>query len=143
MEGVRFMKLDKATENRIREQFHSQEFQDFMFKMICGESKDEDGIPYRQVYVHELLEAEDNLINMVDSFIKHNIPINRNCIISFILADIVDSLIGDDINCNTIKFFVMCNRLYYAIFHETSKYCQMGLKSKVTFYDEKFAEKEN
>lgn len=136
------MKLDKTIENKIREQFHSQEFQDYMFEMIRGESKDEDGIPYRQVYVHELLGAEDDLINMVDSFIRHNIPMNRNCIISFILTEIVDSLIGDDINCNTIKFFGLCNQLYYMIFHETSKCYQMGLKSKVTFYDEKFSEKE-
>lgn len=136
------MKLDKTTENKIREKFHSQEFQDYMFEMIRGESKDEDGIPYRQVYVHELLGAEDDLIYMVDSFIKHNISMNRNCIISFILVDIVDNLLGDDVNCNTIKFFGLCNQLYYMIFQEISKYYKMGLKSKVSFYDEKFTEKE-
>lgn len=136
------MKLDSITENKIREQFHSQEFQDYMFEMIRGTSKDEDGIPYRQVYIHELLGVEDELIHMVDSFIRHNIPMNRNCIISFVLVNVVDSLINDDINCNTIKFFGLCNQLYYMIFQETSKYYQMGLKSKVSFYDEKFAEKE-
>lgn len=80
---------------------------------------------------------------MVDSFIRHNIPMNRNCIVSFILTDIVDSLLGDDVNCNTIKFFGLCNQLYYMIFQETSKYYQMGFKSKVSFYDKNFIEKEN
>lgn len=136
------MKLDSITEKKIREQFHSQEFQDYMFEMIRGISKDEDDIPYRQVYAHELLGVEDELIHMVDSFIRHNIPMNRNCIISFVLVNVVDSLINDDINCNTIKFFGLCNQLYYMIFQETSKYYQMGLKSKVSFYDDKFAEKE-
>lgn len=137
------MKLEKIDENRIREQFHSQEFQDYMFEMIRGESKDEDDIPYRQVYVHELLGVEDDLIHMINSFIRHNIPINRNCIISFILADIVDSLVGDDINCNTIKFYGLCNQLYYMIFKIISKYFQVGLKTRVTMFDEKFTEKEN
>ena len=136
------MKLDSITEKKIRDQFHSQEFQDYMFEMIRGTSKDEDNIPYRQVYTHELLGVEDELIHMIDSFIRHNIPMNRNCIISFVLVNIVDSLICDDINCNTIKFFGLCNQLYYMIFQETSKYYQMGLKSKVSFYDEKFTEKE-
>lgn len=136
------MKLDKTTENKIREQFRSQEFQDYMFEMVRGASKDEDGVPYRQVYVHELLGAEDDLIHMVDSFMRHNIPMNRNCIISFVLADIVDSLLGDYVNCNTIKFFGLCNQLYYMIFQEVSKYYQMGLKSKMSFYDENFIEKE-
>lgn len=118
------MKLDKTTENRIREKFRSQEFQDYMFEMIHGKSNDEDGVPYRQVYVHELLGAEDDLIHTVDSFIRHNIPMNRNCIISFILVDIVDNILGDNMNCNTIKFFGLCNQLYYMIFQETSKYHQ-------------------
>lgn len=131
------MKLDKAIENKIREQFHSKEFQDYMFEMICGKSKDGEGISYRQIYIHELLEAEDDLIYIIDSFIRHKIPMNRNCIISFVLVDIVDSIMGDDINCNTINFFGLCNHLYYIIFHETSKYHQIRLKSKDTFYDEK------
>lgn len=137
------MKLEKIDENRIREQFHSQEFQDYMFEMIRGESKDEDGIPYRQVFVHELLGVENDLIHMVNSFIRHNIPMNRNCIISFILADIVDSLVSDDINCNTIKFYGLCNQLYYMIFKIISKYFQIGLKTKVSLFDENFMEKEN
>ena len=136
------MKLDNITEKKIREQFRSQEFQNYMFEMIRGTSKDEDDIPYRQVYAHELLGIEDELIHMIESFIRHNIPMNRNCIISFVLVNVVDSLINDDINCNTIKFFGLCNQLYYMIFQDTNKYYQIGLNSKVSFYDEKFTEKE-
>lgn len=116
------MKLEKVIENKIREHFHSQKFQDYMFEMICGVSKNEDGIPYRQIYTHEVLEAEDNLINMIDRFIRHNIHINPNCIISFILTDIVDSIMGDDINCNTINFLRLCDQLYYMIFDKINNY---------------------
>lgn len=116
------MKLDVVTENKIRKTFSSNEFLDFMFEMIVGNKNDEEDVPYRQVYDHELKGIENKLIHMVDSFLRHNIPMNRNCIISFVLINVVDGIIGAEINCNTVKFFALCNQIYYIVFEEIRKY---------------------
>ena len=36
------MRFEKETENKIREAFRQEDFQNFMFEAVFGESKDED-----------------------------------------------------------------------------------------------------
>lgn len=110
------MKFLDKTETKLSELFRNSEFQDFMFECVFGDSKDEDGISYRQVYCHELITTENELIYLVKSHIHHNIPLNRQSIISFVLENIVENLGSDDINCMNTKFFAVCNQLYYMIF---------------------------
>lgn len=116
------MQLDKITENEIREQFRSYEYQNFMFEMLTGSSKDENGELYKHVYKYELGETEDELIHLIQAHLNHNIPLNKNSIISFVLRHIVDDLLGDELNCKHIKFYSLCNQLYYMVSEEIRKY---------------------
>ena len=116
------MQLDNITENEIREQFRSYEFQKFMFEMLTGSSKDENGELYNYVYKYELEEAEDEMIYLIQAHLNHNIPLNKNSIISFVLRHIVDNLLGDDLNCHRINFYALCNQLYYMVFEKIRKY---------------------
>lgn len=116
------MQLDKTTEYEIREWFCSYEFQNFMFEMLVRDSRDESGKLFKHVYRHELKEIEDELIHLIKAHVNHNIPLNRNSIISFVLRYIVDDLLGSDLNCNHIRFFALCNQLYYIVFDKIRKY---------------------
>ena len=97
------MRFEKETENKIREAFRQEDFQNFMFEAVFGESKDEFDELYRNVYKWELKEIEDRLVYLVRSHIHHNVPINRNAIVTFII------------------FFAFCNHLYYIIFDIVTK----------------------
>lgn len=116
------MLLDKITENKIREQFRSYEFQNFMFEMLVGNSRCENGELFKHVYKHELKKIEDELIYLIESHVNHNIPLNRNSIIALVLRHIVADLFGSDLNCHHIKFYALCNQLYYMVFEEIRKY---------------------
>lgn len=116
------MQLEKIAENKIREQFRSYEFQNFMFEMLASSSTDENGELYKHVYKNELEEMEDELIFLVQAHVNHNIPLNRSSIISFVLRYIVEDLLGDGLNCNHVKFYALCNQLYYMVFEEIRKY---------------------
>lgn len=115
------MRFEKETENKIREAFRQEDFQNFMFEAVFGESKDEYDVSYRNVYKWELKEIEDRLVYLVKSHIHHNVPINRNAIVTFILENIAEDLGGDDLDCKNIKFFAFCNQLYYIIFDIVTK----------------------
>lgn len=115
------MQLEKITEDKIREQFRSYEFQNFMFKMLVGDSRDENGELFKHVYKHELKETEDELIYLIEAHVNHNIPLNRNSVISFVLRHVVADLLGSQ-NCNHIKYYALCNQLYYMVFKEIQKY---------------------
>ena len=110
------MKFEKETENKSREAFRQEDFQNFMFEADIGESKDEDKKKKKNVYKFELEEVEDRLVYLVKSHIHHNVPINRNAIVTFIIENIAEDLGGDDLDCKNIKFFAFCNHLYYIIF---------------------------
>ena len=71
------MKFLDETETKLSGLFRNPEFQDFIFECVFGDSKDEDEIPYRQVYCHELITVENELIYLVKSHIHHNVPLNR------------------------------------------------------------------
>lgn len=116
------MLLDKITENKIREHFRSYDFQNFMFEMLIGDSRDENGELIKHVYKHELEETEDELIYLIQAHVNHNIPLNRYSIISFVLRHVVENLLGDDLNCHHVKFYALCNQLYYMVFDEIRKY---------------------
>lgn len=116
------MQLEKITEDKIREQFRSYEFQNFMFKMLVGDSRDENGELFKHVYKHELKEIEDELIYLIEAHVNHNIPLNRNSVISFVLRHVVADLLGSQLNCNHIKYYALCNQLYYMVFKEIQKY---------------------
>lgn len=116
------MQLEKITEDKIREQFRSYEFQNFMFKMLVGDSRDENGELFKHVYKHELKETEDELIYLIEAHVNHNIPLNGNSVISFVLRHVVADLLGSQLNCNHIKYYALCNQLYYMVFKEIQKY---------------------
>lgn len=115
------MRFEKETENKIREAFRQEDFLNFMFEAVFGESRDEYDELYRNVYKWELKEVEDRLIYLVKSHIHHNVPINRNAIVTFIIENIAESLGGNDLDCKNIKFFAFCNHLYYIIFDIVTK----------------------
>lgn len=115
------MRFEKETENKIREAFRQEDFQNFMFESVFGKSKDQYDELYRNVYKWELKEIEDRLVYLVRSHIHHNVPINRNAIVTFIIENIAEDLGGDDLDCKNIKFFVFCNHLYYIIFDIVTK----------------------
>lgn len=115
------MRFEKETENKIREAFRQGDFQNFMFEAVFGKSKDEFDELYRNVYKWELKEIEDRLVYLVRSHIHHNVPINRNAIVTFIIENIAEDLGGDDLDCKNIKFFAFCNHLYYIIFDIVTK----------------------
>ena len=115
------MRFEKETENKIREAFRQEDFQNFMFEAVFSESKDENNELYKNVYKFELGEVEDRLVYLVKSHIHHNVPINRNAIITFIIENIAEDLGGDDLDCKNIKFFAFCNHLYYIIFDIVTK----------------------
>lgn len=115
------MRFEKETENKIREAFRQEDLQNFMFEAVFGESKDECDELYRNVYKWELKETEDRLVYLVKSHIHHNVPINRNAIVTFILENIAEDLGSDDLDCKNIKFFAFCNHLYYIIFDIVTK----------------------
>ena len=115
------MRFEKETENKIREAFRQEDFQNFMFEAVFGELKDEDNELYKNVYKFELEEVEDRLVYLVKSHVHHNVPINRNAIVTFIIENIAENLGGDDLDCKNIKFFAFCNHLYYIIFDIVTK----------------------
>lgn len=115
------MIFEKETENKIREAFRQEDLQNFMFEAVFGESKDECDELYRNVYKWELKETEDRLVYLVKSHIHHNVPINRNAIVTFILENIAEDIGSDNIDCKNIKFFAFCNHLYYIIFDIVTK----------------------
>lgn len=115
------MRFEKETENKIREAFRQEDFQNFMFETVLGESKDEFDELYRNVYKWELKEIEDRLVYLVRSHIHHNVPINRNAIVTFIIQNIAEDLGSDNLDCKNIKFFAFCNHLYYIIFDIVTK----------------------
>ena len=115
------MRFEKETENKIREAFRQEDFQNFMFEAVLGKSKDEYDELYRNVYKWELKGVEDKLVYLVKSHIHHNVPINRNAIVTFIIENIAENLGGDDLDCKNIKFFAFCNHLYYIIFDIVTK----------------------
>ena len=115
------MRFEKETENKIREVFRQDDLQNFMFEAVFGESKDEFDELYRNVYKWELKEIEDRLIYLVRSHIHHNVPINRNSIVTFIIENIAEDLGSDNLDCKNIKFFAFCNHLYYIIFDIVTK----------------------
>ena len=110
------MRFLDETKTKLRQLFRNKEFQDFMFEGVFGDSKDEYDTTYRKVYSYELQEIEDKLICLVRAHIHHNILLNRQSIVSFILENIAENLGGDDIDCKNIKFFAVCNQLYYMVF---------------------------
>ena len=59
------MRFKKETENKIREAFRQEDFQNFMFEAVFGESKDEDNELYKNVYKFELEEVEDRLVEKI------------------------------------------------------------------------------
>lgn len=115
------MRFEKETENKIREAFRQEDFQNFMFEAVFGKSKDEFDELYRNVYKWELKEIEDRLVYLVRSHIHHNVPINRNAIVTFIIENIAEDLGSDNLDCKNIKFFAFCNHLYYIIFDIVTK----------------------
>ena len=115
------MRFEKETENKIREAFRQEDFQNFMFESVFGKSKDQYDESYRNAYKWELKEIEDRLVYLVRSHIHHNVPINRNAIVTFIIENIAEDLGGDDLDCKNIKFFAFCNHLYYIIFDIVTK----------------------
>ncbi len=115
------MRFEKETENKIREAFRQEDFQNFMFESVFGESKDEDNELYKNVCKWELEEVEDRLVYLVKSHIHHNVPINRNAIVTFVIENIAENLGSDDLDCKNIKFFAFCNHLYYIIFDIVTK----------------------
>lgn len=115
------MRFEKETENKIREAFRQEDFQNFMFEAVFGELKDEFDELYRNVYKWELKEIEDRLVYLVRSHIHHNVPINRNAIVTFIIENIAEDLGSDNLDCKNIKFFAFCNHLYYIIFDIVTK----------------------
>lgn len=115
------MRFEKETENKIREVFRKEGFQNFMFEAVFGESKDEYDELYRNVYKWELQEVEEELVYLVKSHIHHNVSINRNSIITFIIENIAENLGRDDLDCKNIKFFSFCSQLYYMIFDIVTK----------------------
>lgn len=115
------MRFEKETENKIREAFCQEDFQNFMFEAVFGKSKDEYDELYRNVYKWELKGVENKLVYLVKSHIHHNVPINRNAIVTFIIENIAENLGGDDLDCKNIKFFAFCNHLYYIIFDIVTK----------------------
>lgn len=115
------MIFEKETENKIREAFRQEDFQNFMFESVFGESKDEDNELYKNVCKWELEEVEDRLVYLVKSHIHHNVPINRNAIVTFVIENIAENLGSDDLDCKNIKFFAFCNHLYYIIFDIVTK----------------------
>lgn len=115
------MILEKETENKIREKFRRDDFQDFMFESVFDSSKDEYDELYRNVYEYELQEIENELIFFVKCHIHHNIPINRNSIVLFVLENIVENLGDSDLDCKNIKFDAFCNQLYYMLFDIINK----------------------
>lgn len=115
------MRFEKETENKIREAFRQEDFQNFMFEAVFGKSKDEFDELYRNVYKWELKEIEDRLVYLVRSHIHHNVPINRNAIVTFIIQNIAEDLGSDNLDCKNIKFFAFCNHLYYIIFDIVTK----------------------
>lgn len=115
------MRFEKETENKIREAFRQEDFQNFMFESVFGKSKDQYDELYRNVYKWELKEIEDRLVYLVRSHIHHNVPINRNAIVTFIIENIAEDLGGDDLDCKNIKFLAFCNHLYYIIFDIVTK----------------------
>ena len=121
LEEVKNMRFEKETENKIREAFRQEDLQNFMFEAVFGESKDECDELYRNVYKWELKETEDRQVYLVKSHIHHNVPINRNTIVTFILENIAEDLGGVDLDCKYIKFFAFCNHLYYIIFDIVTK----------------------
>lgn len=115
------MRFEKETDNKIREAFRREEFQNFMFESVFGESKYDNNESYRNMYKWELQEIENNLVHLVRSHIHHNIPINRNSIITFIFKNVAEDIGVDDLDCKNIKFFAFCNHLYYIIFDIVTK----------------------
>lgn len=115
------MRFEKETENKIREAFRQEDLQKFMFEAVFGKLKDEYYELYRDVYKWRLEEVEDRLVYLVKSHIHHNVPINRNAIVTFIIVNIAESLGDDDLDCKNIKFFAFCNHLYYIIFDIVTK----------------------
>lgn len=93
-----------------------------MFKMLVGDSRDENGELFKHVYKHELKETEDELIYLIEARVNHNIPLKRNSVISFVLRHVVADLLGSQLNCNHIKYYALCNQLYYMVFKEIQKY---------------------
>ena len=115
------MRFEKETENKIREAFRQEDFQNFMFESVFGESKDEDNELYKNVCKWELEEVEDRLVYLVKAHIHHNVPINRNAIVTFVIENIAENLGGDVLDCKNINFFAFCNHLYYIIFDIVTK----------------------
>lgn len=85
------MRFEKETENKIREAFRQEDFQNFMFEAVFGESKDEYDELYRNVYKWELKVVEDRLVYLVKSHVHHNVSINRNAIVTFIIENIAEN----------------------------------------------------
>lgn len=115
------MKFGKETENKIREVFRQEQFQDFMFEVVLGSSTDKNKKLYRDKYKLGLQEVENKLVCLIKSHINHNIPINRNSFVTFVLENIAEKFGGNDLDCNHIRFFAFCNQLYYMIFDIVAK----------------------
>lgn len=94
---------------------------DFVFKMLVGSSKNEDNVPYREVYKYELSDREKEFPELLDTYLKNDAFFYRESLRNWLITDIIGSLLEYS-DCRTVKFISCTNQLYNNIFHILKSY---------------------
>lgn len=98
-------KLTDEDENSIREIFYK--VLDDTFKMLFPNTD-----IIKSDYICELMEAENNLINQINSSIAHELFFSEQMFANWFMMNIIDNLFSDSYNCYTSEFYESMQYLY-------------------------------
>lgn len=87
---------------------------DVIFKILTNTTKDEGGIPYKEVYKWELEGAMESLIGKIDAHLECNNYFSREHFKGWLIEEIISNLLGS-IDCRDFRIAHCVNQLYNMI----------------------------
>lgn len=83
--------------------------------MLEDSSTDEEGIPYKEVYVWELTSIERKFPDLINTYLKNEAFFNRESMRNWLITEIAGGLLGYT-DCKSLKFISCTNQMYNYLF---------------------------
>ena len=62
--------------------------------MLADSSVDEEGVPYKEVYVWELIDTERDFPDLINTYLKKDAFFNRESMRNWVITEIAGGLLG-------------------------------------------------
>lgn len=83
--------------------------------MLADSSVDEEGVPYKEVYVWELTDTERDFPDLINTYLKNDAFFNRESMRNWLITEIAGGLLGYT-DCRSLKFISCINQMYNNLF---------------------------